>query len=217
MLRLFYTVEEYRLERFVAAHLLGGPGGEQLAATDDGHLVAKLLNYLEHVRREKDRAAAGSELAEHELELVRGNRIEAYEGLIEHEEPGFVQERADEHEFLTHAVRIASHRIAKGAHKLKALGKLGDALGAYIGRDLEDVGKVGEVLDSRHEFVDVGIVGNIGDEALCGHGVARNVDAAHADAAPVDALHAHDRADKGGLASAVMADEAVDVTRLYFE
>ncbi len=53
MLSIFYEVEEYRLERFVAAHLLGGPGSKQLAATDDGHLVAKLLNYLEHVRQKK--------------------------------------------------------------------------------------------------------------------------------------------------------------------
>lgn len=53
MLRILYKVEEYCLERFVAAHLLGGPGSEQLAATDDGHLVAKFLNYLEYVRREK--------------------------------------------------------------------------------------------------------------------------------------------------------------------
>ena len=128
-----------------------------------------------------------------------------------------MQERADEHELLTHAVRIASHRIAKGTHELKALGKLGDALGAYIGRHLEDVGKVGEVLDSRHELVDVGVVGDIGDEALCCHGVARNVDAAHADAAPVDALHAHDRADEGGLASAVMADETIDIAGLNRE
>ena len=73
--------QEDLLERIVAAHLVGGSRGDDLAVADDGDLVAELLDYFEHVRREEHRAAARRELVEHALELVRDERVQADERL----------------------------------------------------------------------------------------------------------------------------------------
>ena len=120
-------------------------------------------------------------------------------------------ERADDDELLPHAVAVAGDGARERVRELEAARVLLDARLAVADGDLEDVGDEREVLQARHEVVDVGVVGHVGAEALRRDGVGGDVDARHADAAAVDGLHAHDRADERGLARAVMADEAVDV------
>ena len=49
--------QEYLLQRIVALDLLHGAGADQLAALDDGNLVAELFGHLQHVGGEEDGAA----------------------------------------------------------------------------------------------------------------------------------------------------------------
>ena len=128
-----------------------------------------------------------------------------------------MDERADDDELLPHAVAVAGDGARERVRELEAARELLDARLAVADGDLEDVGDEREILQARHEVVDVGVVGYVGAEPLRRDGVGGDVDTRHADAAAVDGLHAHDRADERGLARAVMADEAVDVARFNGE
>ena len=148
------------------------------------------------------------------LELVGGQRVKANEGLVKQKQLRCVDQCAYEDELLAHAVRVAADLVAEVLGNLQTLGELGDACRACVGGYLKDVGDVGEVLDARHEVVDVGVIRHVGDLALCRDGVSRYVDAADADRARIDGLDAGDGADERCLAGAVVANEAVDVAGL---
>ena len=97
------------------------------------------------------------------------------------------------------------------------MGELLYAPRALVGGHLEDVRKVGKVLHAGHELVDVGVVGHIGERALRCDGIAHHVVPADLDRAAFKALRSHDGADERCFAGAVMANEAVDVSRFHGE
>ena len=79
-------LQEHLLQRVVALDLLHGAGADELAALDDGDLVAELLRHLQHVGGEEDRAACVAELPHHALEQMGGLGVKTHEGLIHDDE-----------------------------------------------------------------------------------------------------------------------------------
>jgi len=203
--------QKHVLERLVAADLLHGAGGDEAALLDDGNLVAELLRDLEHVRREEDRAAALAVLAHDRLELVGGRRVEAHERLVHDDELRLVQQRRDDGQLLLHAVGVAGDRLGEIARQIEGVGVLFDARLAVGLGDAEYVRDEIEIFDAGKKFVQIGVVRNIGQPALAFDGFFADGEPVHIDFARVEVQDAAAGLDRGGLARAVVADEAVDL------
>ena len=74
--------------------------------------------------------------------------LEADERFVQHKQRRLVHECADEHELLAHAVRVRGHKVAQCGGEAQAIGTLPNAGLAHVGRHLEDVGEVVQVLDA---------------------------------------------------------------------
>src|SRR4051812_2055927 len=68
------------------AHLLDPPLRDEAAVGDDADMRGQPLDNFEDVRGEKDRSAAADERVQHFLDLSRGDRVDAFEGLVEKEQ-----------------------------------------------------------------------------------------------------------------------------------
>ena len=108
---------------------------------------------------------------------------------------------------------VSRDRLGKVVGQFKACGEVGNARGAHIRRNAEDVPDEVQVFDAGHELIEIGIVRNVGDLTLAGEGIGLDRGPADIDLAGVEALDADGRAQRCGLARAVVADEAVDLAR----
>ena len=70
--------------------------GDQLAALDDGDVGAETLDDFKHVRGEEDGGAAVNHALEHGFEGVGGDGVDAFEGLVEEEDAGRVDDGGGE-------------------------------------------------------------------------------------------------------------------------
>jgi len=73
---------------------------------DDGYVGAKALDDFEDVGGEEDGGAAGDHVLEHGFEGVGGDGVDAFEGLVEEEDFGTVDDGGGEGEFFAHAVGV---------------------------------------------------------------------------------------------------------------
>ena len=93
--------------------------------------------------------------------------------------------------------------------QLKALGQRLNTFLTHIGGNAEDVAHEVEILHAGHEIVQIGIIGDVGDAFLAGNGIGLDGNAVNGDFAAVELQNAHNAFQRGGLAGAVVADEAV--------
>jgi len=66
--------------------------------------LAEALDDLQHMRGEEDGGATFRHALEHGFEGAGGDGIDAFEGLVEEEDPGAVDDGRGESELLLHAV-----------------------------------------------------------------------------------------------------------------
>ena len=83
------------------------------------------------------------------------------------------------------------------------------ALAPLIGADAENIRDKVQVFYPRHIFVEVGIVGYIGDDFLAGERVVLDRNSVYRYLALVELQNAHDGFQRCGLTRAVVPDEAV--------
>jgi len=88
-----------------------------------------------------------------------------------------------------------------------------DALLPLVLRDAKNVGHKVQVLDAGQKFVQVGVIGNIGQILLAGNGIVLNAFSRDPDAAAVGLQNAAAGLDGRRLARAVVAAEAVNFAR----
>ena len=123
-----------------------------------------------------------------------------------------MQPGGDDGELLLHAVGIGGDGLGQIVRQLEAGRVVADAGLAVVRADAEDVGDEIEVFDAGHEFVEIGVIRDVGHQALAGERVFADGCAADADIARVELQDAGDGFEGGGLARAVVADEAVNFT-----
>ena len=183
---------------------------EQLAVLDDTDLVTQLFRYLEHVGREEHRVALIDMLAHHLLELKRALRVKASQRLVEDPDRRVVDQRAHDHELLTHAVRIGQDRVAQRIEDAEALRVILDELRPALGGRVIDICHKVEILDSRQAQKVIGAVGHIAKLLFGVYAVLFDIDAVDEDRALGGLDHAGDGFDRRGFTRAVMTDKAGD-------
>ena len=140
-----------------------------------------------------------------------GLGVKPHEGLIHNDEPGVVEPRGDDGQLLLHAVGVGGDGLRQIAGQLEGVRIGADALPPGLGVHAEHVGDEVQVLDARHVIVQVGVVGDIGQQALAGQRVGLDGLAADGDLALIELQDAHHGFQGGGLACAVVSDKAVDL------
>ena len=116
--------------------------------------------------------------------------VQAHKGLVHHQQPRLVQQRAENGQLLLHAVGVGRDRLAQIPGQGEELGIALDAALALVLGDAEDVGDEIQILEAGEKFIEIGIVGNIGDAALALQGVLPNGNAVHPDLAAVKGQNA---------------------------
>ena len=185
--------------------------GDEPAAVNDGDVGAEALDDLEDVRGEKDGGAARDHALQHGFEGAGGDGVDAFEGLVEEEDFGAVDDGGGEGELLLHAVGEVGDEfflLAGEAHEVEQLlGALvgGGAIEAIHAADEAEVLGGGETAEEGHAL------GNDADVALELGGVGGEVLAENADAAGGGCEQAGEHLDGGGFARAVGAEEAEEL------
>ena len=123
-----------------------------------------------------------------------------------------MQPRGDDGQLLLHAVGIGGDRLGQILRQLEGVGVFSDALLPLPRSDAEDIGHEVQVLDARHKVVQVGVVGDVGHLPLAAQGIRLDGLAVNGDLPLIELQNAHHGFQRGGLACAVVADEAVDLT-----
>src|SRR5580658_1658409 len=96
-----------------------------MTAVNDGDVGAEALDDLEDVRCEEDGGAAADHALEHGFEGAGGDGVDAFEGLVEEEDLGTVNDSGGEGKFFLHAVGEVSDELfcfVREAHELEELG-----------------------------------------------------------------------------------------------
>jgi hypothetical protein len=111
------------------------------APVDDRDVVAGLLDLVEHVRGEDDRASLLHEGADESAELQDARGVETVHRLVEDQQQRIGEQAASDPEALTHAQRVRLHPIARTRGQADPLERLVDppegVATAYGGHDLE--------------------------------------------------------------------------------
>lgn len=104
---------------------------------------------------------------------MRRLRIESNERLVEHKQTRLMNQRGNNGELLLHTMRIGGNRRAEIAGKLEHCRVLFDSCVARVRGNAEYVSDEIQILDAGHEFIQIGIVGDICGDLLCFHGSSR--------------------------------------------
>ena len=176
----FGGAEEEFFERGVVADVGEGGAGvgdgaeeEGLTVMQDQQVCAEILDEGEQVRADDDGCAGSGALADGIFHGANAVRIQAGEGLVEEDGFGVVEVGAADGDFLAHA---AGEFLGEGV----SVGREFELIEERFGGGLEVVDAVGAG-DELKMFPDgegvekFGVVGDVGEEAFGGDGVAGEV------------------------------------------
>ena len=157
--------------------------------------------------REEDRLAARLLLEDDLLQHVLVDRVEAAEGFVQDQQLRIVEHRGDELHFLLHPLRQRLHLLGRPFAEAEPLQPF---LGAGAGQgspDAADLAEEDELVEDLHLLVDAALLGQVADPAAA---VEVGWAAEELHGAAVGQQDAHHHADRGRLARAVGAQQAVD-------
>ena len=143
-----YMVQASRVARVDAgAQLFKGAVGDEMTAVDDGDVGTETLDDLEDVRGEEDGSAARDHSLQHRFQSAGGDGVNAFEGLVEEENLGAVDDGGSECEFFLHAV-----------------GEVGDEFFGFLGEgheleQLRSAGGGGGGVEAVHSADEVEVLG----------------------------------------------------------
>jgi len=169
------------------------------------------------VRGVEHRAAARGPGAQELLDHGRRRRVEAREGLVEHEQGRARQERAGERGLLAHAAREAADRVVRPLGEAEGVEQAPGLAGEILLGDPVEAADEQQVLARREVGVERRAVG---DEAQAPARLERlggDVVAVDAHAPAVGGEQAAEDAQGRGLAGAVGPQQAQDLAAAHLE
>ncbi len=181
--------------------------GDDPTAGDDDDVFAHVLDEVELMAAEDDAHARRRPLADDLGHGRDADRIEAAEGLVEHEQLGIVGERGRQLDALLVAVR---QLLELGLGPVAEAHPLQPAQGGGIRRLATEavlLGEVRELLGDAHPRIQPALLGHIAE--------AKTLDAIDGLSGPADLAairpgQAEDAAHRGGLAGAIRSEESDD-------
>ena len=191
---------------------VGDPAlGEDLAAVDDRHRRAQLLELGKDVGRDEDRLAQRPQLAQQLAQLDAGPRVEARRRLVEQQHARVVDQRVREAQPLLHAARQALHvGVALGA-EVHEVEQVADHPPPAVGRDAVAAGEEVQVLPDLHVVVDPERVRHEAEDATDVVGVPAHARTRRSRRPRVGHEQRRQDPQRRGLAGAVGADQAEDL------
>jgi hypothetical protein len=187
--------------------------GDDPSTSEHGEHVAEPLRLVHIVRGEDDRETLGAQPVD---QLPDGDprlRIEAGRGLVEEEEARAVHDRAGKHQPPLVAARQGVRLLARVRAQLEALEELPDALTQGARPRPEVFRGDQEVLLDGEVAVEGVLLGADADEALGARQVLARIGLLEEDLPRVGGQEAVQHAQGRGLAGAVRAEQAVDLSR----
>src|SRR5258705_1374663 len=209
-------LEEHVLERAIdaaGAQLVEAALGPLAPALEDHDPVAQTLGDFEQVGRDQHAEHARGALAQQILERARGERIEAAERLVEHQQGGVVEQGRDQRRLLPHAERVALDRVAERGRDLEPPGERGRALPHHRRRDVVERAHPLQELRAGQALVEERAVGNEAEVRARRASVPVEGGARDRDRAVVRLEQSRAHPQRGGLACAVGPEESQDLAR----
>ena len=142
---------------------------------------------------------------------MRRLRVQTDERLVEDHQLRLVDERGDDGQLLLHSMRIGGNGVAQFGGQFKRVRIFLHVLLLALFVHPIDVGNEIDVLKARHTFIQIGIVGQIGDLLFEGNRVLADGDAVERDFALLKGQNAGNGLDRRRLSGAVVADKAENV------
>ncbi len=191
--------------------LLGGALGDDAAVVDDADPVAQRVGLVQVVGGEQHRHALLAQPADLGPDLGPAARVEPDGGLVQEQHPGPVDHAESEVEAAPLAARVGlAGAVAELAEVegrqalLRALLRLGLADAVHPGLQDEFLARGGLVGGAA-------ALGDVADPAADLAGLGTQVGAGHGGGPAVGGEEGGEHAQRGGLACAVRAEEAVDL------
>src|SRR5581483_8997534 len=199
----------------LAAQLVHGAAGDELAFLDDADAVADFFGDADAVGGKKNRRAAARQSAEKILERARAARIHAHHRLVHYQDARFMEQRGADHEPLLHAVGIAFHQLVPPGAQLELFEQFGDARRQPRGFDAVELADELEKFAAAELFINERTVGNEAGDRFGPLRRAHHIVAAEQDPARGCLQDAHHHPDRRRFAGAVGAEKAEDFTRRH--
>ena len=184
---------------------------------DDADGVAELFGFAHHVGGEDDGLAAGAAVADEADDGAGGHDVEADGGLIKNHHRRVVDQRAGDGDFLLHSGR---ELVAAAVGELADVEQPEELVHAALERPAVQAVQPPEVFDRfprRQPAVERGGGGEEADAGADFFGLVVDVEAGDPGGAVGGLEDGGEQAQRGGLAGAVRAQEAVDLRGLAAE
>ena len=128
-----------------------------------------------------------------------------------------MDKRGNNGEFLLHSVRIRRDGGSEIARDAELFRVTGDTLAADRFRDLKNIADEIQILYTRHEFVNIGVIGQIRCFFLARNGVFLYIDAVDRYRPPRKFEYTRAGLDRRRFSRAVMTDKSENVARTDFK
>src|ERR1041384_1323189 len=181
---------------------------------DDHDVIAHPLGLLHDVGREEHRLPAPCQLDDHVLHHLAVHRVEPAEGLVQQDQVGIVQQRADELDLLLHPLGEILHPLHGPVGDAEALQPLPGLLPRRAPRDALRFSEEGEMIAHPHLLVEAALLGEVADARR--EVAARRLAAEERDPALVGRQNVEHHPDGGALAGAVGSEQAEDAACRHF-
>ena len=188
--------------------LLGGAVRDRAPVVEDHDVVGQPVGLLEVLRREDDGGAVAHEVAQLVPQAVAALGVEAGGRLVEEEHARAADEAGGQVEAAAHAPGEGLHQRVGGVDEVELLEELAGPLAGFaLGQAVEAADHL-EVEPAGEEAVDGGLLRGDADAAAHLVGLVDDVEAGHRPRALGGDGEGGEDADRGGLAGAVVAEEA---------
>ena len=186
--------------------------GDELTAVNDGDVTAKTLDDFEHMGCKENGSPAGDHTLEHRFQGAGGNRVDAFERLVEKEDLRAVDNGGGEGKFLLHAVGIIGDELVGLIGELHELEELCRAPGAGVAVEAVHAADEGQVLGSGQAAKESQTLGYDADLAFNVDDLVLEVEPQNFNSARGRSQQPGQHLDGGGLAGAVGAEKTEELS-----
>src|SRR2546430_14870939 len=193
-------------------HLRDVPSADETPVADDPDGRARLFDFAQDVRREKNGAPLIARLEHHAIEFLLVQWIEAAGRLVEDQQSRAMHEGLDQHHLALVSGRVLAE-LATGI-ELETVDKL---LEVGVIDTTTQMGEVLEGLPTRQIGIESGLTGHVADEALDLQRLLPAIEPGDFRSASVGVQKGHQQTDGRRLPRTVRPEEAEDIALLDLE
>lgn len=159
------------------AHVANGACRKNSAVRDDSDVVTHALDEVHRVAGDDDGAAGLRVAAQYVFDVGCRNGVDRFEGLIEYQEPGGMDERAGEGHFFRHTRGVVDDRRTGCRSQIHHLQEICGACGDVRAIQPEHHPRVRDELLAGQSVEQPNTIGQVPHHRFGRHGVSPDIDA----------------------------------------